>query len=165
MKLFHVFANLTVKRFTMHVQAKRYTLHAAVTYNIFLPRSFVLAQGSLASCRIINNLVQEMLQVITVHTVYVSSLLGWQKKARIASDLFKIRVLPLMHFFSSFTILFPSPYFFRLRNCAEEIGEICDSKLVVSFFFPLEKFRMWMQIKTREYEFMLYLSNGAYIFV
>lgn len=70
-----------------------------------------------------------------------------------------------MHFFSSFTILFPSPYFFRLRNCAEEIGEICDSKLVVSFFFPLEKFRMWMQIKTREYEFMLYLSNGAYIFV
>lgn len=120
MKLFHVFANLTVKRFTMHVQAKRYTLHAAVTYNIFLPRSFVLAQGSLASCRIINNLVQEMLQVITVHTVYVSSLLGWQKKARIASDLFKIRVLPLMHFFSSFTILFPSLFFsftkLRRRN-------------------------------------------------
>lgn len=110
MKQFHVLANLTVKRFTVHVQAKRYTLHTVVTYNIFLPRSFVLAQGSLASCRIVNNLVQEMLQVITVHTVYVSSLLGWQKKARISSDLFKTRALPL-HWYISFHLLqfYPSP--------------------------------------------------------
>lgn len=148
MEQFHVFANLTVKRFTVHVQAKRYTLHAVVTYNIFLPRSFVLAQGSLASCRIINNLVQEMLQVITVHTV--SSLLGWQKKARIASDLFKIRILPLHSYisFHFFTILFPLPIFF-----VYETGEIRDSKLVF-FSFLLEKFRVWMQIKTCEYEFI-----------
>lgn len=96
----------------MHVQAKRYTLHAVVTYNIFLPRSFVVvAQGSLASCRIINNLVQEMLQVITVHTVYVSSLFGWQKKARIASDLFKTRALPLHSCISFHLSQFYSYYF------------------------------------------------------
>lgn len=159
----------------MHVQAKRYTLHAVVTYNIFLPRSFVVvAQGSLASCRIINNLVQEMLQVITVHTVYVSSLFGWQKKARIASDLFKTRALPLhscisFHLSQFYSYYFPCfPYIFRLRNCAEETGEIRDSKQVLSsflFFFSLEKFRAWMQIKTCGYECMLYLPNRAYIFV
>lgn len=156
MEQFHVFANLTVKRFTVHVQAKRYTLHAVVTYNIFLPRSFVLAQGSLASCRIINNLVQEMLQVITVHTV--SSLLGWQKKARIASDLFKILILPLHSYisFHFFTILFPLPIFF-----VYETGEIRDSKLVF-FSFLLEKFRVWMQIKTCEYEF-IFAQWGIYI--
>lgn len=120
------------------IHAKRYTLHTVVTYNIFLPRSFVLAQRSLASCRIINNLVQEMLQVITVHTVYVSSLLGWQKKARIASDLFKTRALPL-HWYISFHLLqfHPSPlsphflFFFRLRNSWFETR---------IFFSPLKNF-------------------------
>lgn len=143
------------------IHAKRYTLHTVVTYNIFLPRSFVLAQGSLASCRIINNLVQEMLQVITVHTVYVSSLLGWQKKARIASDLFKTRALPL-HWYISFHLLqfHPSPlsphflFFFSF------------TKFVIRnsyFLFPLEKFRVWMQIKTCEYEFMSYMPNETCI--
>lgn len=88
-------------------------LGALLTYNIFLPRSFVLAQGSPAFCRIINNLVQEMLQVITVRSGNISTYSADRKKL-VSHQIYLRRVLPPIRSISFHLLLFLS--IFTLGN-------------------------------------------------